>query len=164
MANPFVHIRTQSFVCVCVRATSPHYVRLGTFYRSMQLFLGVFARERQAPIRFAMSVRLSACINSAPAGRSCVKSRIGDFFTTYVANLVLINRIKIAGTLRGDRSSFCASLKKLFKTNGSTDARIQESRDPKAPRFDVARSFPVLFDCKRSPAVVTISSLSYVAQ
>ena len=53
-------------------------------------------------------------------------------------------------------SSLCAfPLKELFKKNVSTDARIQESRDPKAPRFDVVRTFPLLFYCKRSPADVT---------
>jgi hypothetical protein len=92
----------------------------------------------------------------------CLNQLRHRVIATFITNLIMINRIKIPDSLHEDLSSFCVSLKKLFKKNGSTDARVQESKDPNAPRFEVARPFPVLFDCKRSPADVTISSVSYV--
>jgi len=50
--------------------------------------------------------------------------------------------------------------KSYSRKTARLDTRVQEGWDPNAPRFDVDHTFPVPFDCTRSSADVTISSVS----
>ena len=76
---------------------------------SYMQFLGAFAKLQKEIISFIMSVRLSACNNSAPTRRIFMKFDISEFFETVEKFQVSLNSDKNNGTLHEDLCTFMIS-------------------------------------------------------